>query len=1460
MARRVESFLNCASCGNTNPEGVKFCGECGAALSAATTCPSCGSSNPPGVKFCHECGTPLAADSQARSPAPALPASFDGGRYTVKSFLGEGGRKRVYLAHDTKLDRDVAFAAIKTEGLDADGIERVRREAQAMGRLGDHPHIVTIHDVGEEPGPGGQVQPYIVSQYMSGGAVDTLNLPLPIERTLEIAKGACRGLSHAHKNGVVHRDLKPGNVWLTAEGTAKIGDFGLAVALEQSRLTMQGMIVGTVAYMPPEQALGTEITQRADLYSLGCMLYEMVTGKPPFTSDNPTAVISQHINTPPVAPSWHSEACPQALEEIILRLLEKEPADRFASADDVLAALEAVDPGQKAASHSESNVLDRLALGVFVGREQELARLRKAFDSAVAGHGGLVMLVGEPGIGKTRTTQELETYARMRGAQVLWGRTHEAAGAPAYWPWLQAGEQYAMAHTDDLQEAVGNNMPPGAAAELTRIFPWLRGQPNVSEPEPQSDPEVAQFRLFDAYTSYVRAMALNAPVVIALDDLHWADKPTLMMLQHIARELSRMPVLIIGNYRDTDINRQSALSETLATLNREVGFDRIVLRGLTRDEVGAYIRARANVDPRPEVLDKIFEETEGNAFFLSEVVNLMAQEGTLTKDSVSDIAIPDGVREALGRRLNRLREETNELLQVAAIIGREFTYDTLNLLGEHDEEDLLKLVEEALEARVIEETETAGRYRFTHAQMQETLLAELSTTRRVRLHGQVGEALEKRYGARAEERASRLALHFAEASTLSPRFSQKAAHYSALAGRQSLAASAYPEASRHFRAALSAREGQEIDDEIAELLHSLGRTASAMADVGEAWRSLRAAFDYYANKPDPQRAAEVAYQAGINVLLVRPTQQRLIERALDLVEEGSEDYGRLNAVLGYSAGMLGNDILSRDAMRKASEVADQLDLRWLALDVASFGLGVAMFHLHLDEAIELGERAVALARELDKPLIEAPSHFFTGGCLMYTGRLDEASRHADACRALTERVRHPYGIANGTQAQMAVAVSRGDWAAAREACERGLAVGTSDHRLLATAAIVACQTGDIETALSYKTRFFESIAKVPPGPSTEYTMATTMPARMAQIFGLAPDVELIRRNGRAVLESPVPGTPLLKGFTLGGLGILAHITGDKDAAAEILPQVAGLPSMSSDWVGQTDHLRGRLLETLGRADEAIDAVEAALDWLPPEYRPYRAEVSYDCARLRLQRGSAGDADRARTLIDESLAEAQALGMKPLVEKILALKLEDQGISTITDIYTSIDRVATAVESQHPDLRKQAAPDGTVTIMFSDIEGSTEKTAALGDTKWMEVLRDHSAIIREQLKAHDGFEVKSEGDGFMLAFQSARKALQCAIAMQRAFEAHNQSAETPVRTRMGLHTGEVIKDGDDFFGIHVNLAARVASKATGGEILASSLLKELTASGGDIVFGEPRAVEFKGIEGQHQVWPVEWSTS
>ena len=264
----------CPSCGYENREGATFCGECATALTSELVCAACGRANPAGRKFCDSCAAPLTDTAPTTrtptpAPSPALPSSFAAGRYTVRSFLGEGGRKKVYLAHDTKLDRDVAVAVIKTEGLDDAGLTRVKREAQAMGKLGDHPNIVTIHDIGDDGG-----QPYIVSQYMGGGDLESVlnkapDRRLAIPETMRIAQQVVLGLAHAHSRGIIHRDLKPGNIWLTEDGTPKIGDFGLAVSLERSRLTMEGMMVGTVAYMAPEQALGRSPDARSDLYSLG---------------------------------------------------------------------------------------------------------------------------------------------------------------------------------------------------------------------------------------------------------------------------------------------------------------------------------------------------------------------------------------------------------------------------------------------------------------------------------------------------------------------------------------------------------------------------------------------------------------------------------------------------------------------------------------------------------------------------------------------------------------------------------------------------------------------------------------------------------------------------------------------------------------------------------------------------------------------------------------------------------------------------------------------------------------------------------------------------------------------------------------------------------------------------------------------------------------------------------------
>ena len=381
----------------------------------------------------------------------------------------------------------------------------------------------------------------MVTEFMGGGDVEHLikkaeQHRLPIERCLEIAHQVGMGLQFAHDKGIVHRDLKPGNVWLTSDGVAKIGDFGLALSLDRSRLTGEGMMVGTVSYMPPEQAMGGEVTPQADLYSLGAMLYEMVAGRPPFLGDDAVAIIGQHINTPPVAPSWHNPRCPRDLEALILHLLAKDPAQRPASAVDVLTALDCVDLKAVAERpEEETRSLDSLAGGVFVGRQKEMGELKAALEEALGGHGRLVMLVGEPGIGKTRTALELATYAGLRKAQVLWGRCYEAQGTPPYWPWVQAIRSYVREHEP---AQVRSEMGAGAA-DIAEIVSDVRERLPDLKPSPALESaEAARFRLFDSITAFLKSAGKAQPLVLILDDLHWADKLTLLLLQFVAGELA----------------------------------------------------------------------------------------------------------------------------------------------------------------------------------------------------------------------------------------------------------------------------------------------------------------------------------------------------------------------------------------------------------------------------------------------------------------------------------------------------------------------------------------------------------------------------------------------------------------------------------------------------------------------------------------------------------------------------------------------------------------------------------------------------------------------------------------------------------------------------------------------------------------------------------------------------------
>jgi class 3 adenylate cyclase len=285
---------------------------------------------------------------------------------------------------------------------------------------------------------------------------------------------------------------------------------------------------------------------------------------------------------------------------------------------------------------------------------------------------------------------------------------------------------------------------------------------------------------------------------------------------------------------------------------------------------------------------------------------------------------------------------------------------------------------------------------------------------------------------------------------------------------------------------------------------------------------------------------------------------------------------------------------------------------------------------------------------------------------------------------------------------------------------------------------------------------------------------------------------------------------------------------------------------------------GLLAATLGRLEDAERHFEEAVAFNRGMGSPsLTARAQCDYARMLLARDASGDRERALQLSAEALATARELGMKLVAERALATKLEAQGVDS-SESGQSIYAVASRVHDQPPDLESHAASDGTVTLVFSDMEGFTSMTERLGDIRAREVIRDHNRIVRQQTSAHRGHEVELQGDGFLLAFGSASNALHCAIDVQRDFARYNAAhPDEPIRVRIGLHTGEVLRDADKFFGRTVILAARIAARASGGEILASSLVRELSESLGDLRFGTPREEELKGISELQRLHPVLW---
>ena len=335
--------------------------------------------------------------------------------------------------------------------------------------------------------------------------------------------------------------------------------------------------------------------------------------------------------------------------------------------------------------------------GAFVGRESELAELVAGLDDAFAGRGRLFLLVGEPGIGKSRLAEELIAHARARGARVLVGRCWEAGGAPAYWPWVQS----LRAHVRDSDTAALRSQLGAGAADLAQIVPELRERfPDLPEPlAPES--EGARFRLFDATAEFLRNAAEGRPIVLVLDDLHAADAPSLLLLRFLARALGSTRLLLLAAYRDVDPVPGRPLTDMLAEVAREPATRRLSLGGLSEREVAEYVELTASELASPELVAALHDEAEGNPLFVGEIVRLLAVEGVRSESPAAvRLAIPQSVRDVIARRLTHLSRECNRVLVLASVIGREFGIDALARLAAVSVDELLETLDEAMAARV----------------------------------------------------------------------------------------------------------------------------------------------------------------------------------------------------------------------------------------------------------------------------------------------------------------------------------------------------------------------------------------------------------------------------------------------------------------------------------------------------------------------------------------------------------------------------------------------------------------------------------------------------------------------------------------------------------------------------------------------------------------------------------------
>jgi serine/threonine protein kinase/tetratricopeptide (TPR) repeat protein len=715
-------------------------------------------------------GTP----SPSGETPSALPAGSTFGRYEIRAVLGSGGMGQVYRAYDAGLGREVALKVIRRAVVDDESaLDRLLREATLASAL-NHPNIVTIYETGVV-----RSDRYIAMELIEGATLRELAAQgLALARIVGVARQVAEGLAVAHAAQIVHRDIKPDNVMVRPDGYAKLLDFGLArvqpdafggttmVGATAAR-TEAGLILGTIGYMAPEQARGETVTAEADIFSLGIVLYELVTGRHPFAAASQLGTLHALLWDAPEPPSLVNPELPRAIDQLILEMLQKDQRLR-PGASEVMYRLALAHDSNIATALSAVTVpaRPRAAAANVVGRERELDVLSHEFERAVRGKARLVVVSGEAGAGKTTLVETFVRQLEERGEPVRIGRgrcSERLAGSEAYLPVLEA--------LDSLQK----NEQLGSLSRLIRALApsWYSQLMPPSENDSSAARLAAetvggsQERLKREIGTLLEETGRIQPVILWFDDVHWADPSTTELIGYLARRLDSMRLLIVATGRPSELKqgRHPFLSLKLDLMGRGQCRE-IVPSYLDEGAIDRYIALQFPEHGFPPGLARlIHERTDGNPLFMSDLLRDLRRRQTIQQkdgrwvvtDKLSAIAhdLPESVRSLIQRKLDALDDADRRLLNAASVQGMDFDSAIVAAAVQADEEEvelrLERLERDHAFVRFVRELELPNRtltlhYRFAHQVYRSACFEALRATRKAALSRTIADRLAQRCG------------------------------------------------------------------------------------------------------------------------------------------------------------------------------------------------------------------------------------------------------------------------------------------------------------------------------------------------------------------------------------------------------------------------------------------------------------------------------------------------------------------------------------------------------------------------------------------------------------------------------------------------------------------------------------------------------------------------------------------